>query len=117
MCLFYIISDTWRQCCREKFIHGEKPILQMNVVVKNMGEPAFLTRVTIVVPNVTPIVEIPPICHELSNQNKAENYTLICDIGYPLENNVMVLLRFSLRINPLKNIVHLHNILKVVCSL
>jgi len=78
-------------CCRETFIHGEKPILQMNVELKNVGEPAFLTRATVVLPKVTPIVEIPPICHELSSQNTAENCTLICDIGYPLEKNVMVL--------------------------
>jgi hypothetical protein len=77
--------------CREKFIHGEKPTLQMNVELKNMGEPAFLTRATVVVPKVTPIVEIPSICHELSNQDRAENYTLFCDIGYPLEKNVIVL--------------------------
>jgi hypothetical protein len=63
----------------------------MNVEVKNMGELAFLTRATIVVPKVTPIIEIPPICQELSNQDKAQNSTLICDIGYPLEKNVMVL--------------------------
>ena len=67
----------------------------MNVEVNNMGEPAFLTRATIVIPKVTPIVEIPPICHELSNQDRAENYTLICDIGYPLEINVMVLVTVS----------------------
>lgn len=95
MLILYYIFDTCRVCCREKFIHGENPILKMNVEVKNMGEPAFLTRATVVVPKVTPIVEIPPICHELSNQNREENYTLICDIGYPLEKNVRVLVTVS----------------------
>jgi hypothetical protein len=89
----------------------------MKVEVKNKGEPAFLTRVTVVVPKATPIVEIPPICHELSNQDRAENYTLICDIGYPLEKNVMVLVTVSFRINASKDAINLNHILKVVCSL
>jgi hypothetical protein len=76
----------------------------MKVEMKNMGEPAFLTRATLVFPKVTPIIEIPPICHELLHQGRAENYTLICDIGYPLEKNVMVLFTVSFRINALKGI-------------
>lgn len=95
MLFLYYIFDTCRVRCREKFIHGEKPTLHMNVEVENMGEPAFLTRATVVIPMVTPIVEIPPICHEPPNQNRAENYTLLCDIGYPLEKNVIVLVTIT----------------------
>jgi hypothetical protein len=91
MLIIYYIFDTYRECYREKFIHGEKPTLKMNLEVKNMGEPAFLTRVTVVIPKITPIVEIPPICDELPNQDTADNHTLICDIGYPLKTSVMVL--------------------------
>lgn len=95
MLILYYIFDTCRECCREKFIHGEKPTLQMNVEVKNMGEPAVLTRVTVAVPKVTPIVENPSICQELPNQDRADNHTLICDIGYQLETNVIVLVTVS----------------------
>jgi hypothetical protein len=66
------------------------------VEVKNIGEPAFLTRVNLVIPKVTPIVEIPSICYDLSHQDEKETFTLICEIGYPLEKNVTVLLVSSL---------------------
>jgi hypothetical protein len=63
----------------------------MKVEVKNMGEPAFLTSITLVIPRITPIVEIPSICHDLPNQDTTEIYTLVCEIGYPLEKNVIFL--------------------------
>jgi hypothetical protein len=63
----------------------------MKVEVKNVGEPAFFTRVILVIPRVTPIIEIPSICYDLSNQDRKETYTLICEIGYPLERNVIIL--------------------------
>jgi hypothetical protein len=82
--------------CRETFILGEKPTLDMKVEVENIGEPAFLTRVNLVIPKVTPIVEIPSICYDLSNQDGKETSTLICEIGYPLEKNVIILFVSSL---------------------
>jgi hypothetical protein len=78
-------------CCRETFILGEKPTLSIKVEVENVGEPAFLTRINLVIPKVTPVVEIPSICYELSSQEKKETSTLICEIGYPLEKKVNIL--------------------------
>jgi hypothetical protein len=63
----------------------------MKVEVKNMGEPAFLTRATLVIPRITPVVEIPSICHDLPDQDTTEIHVLVCDIGYPLEKNVIFL--------------------------
>lgn len=67
----------------------------MKVEVKNMGEPAILTSVSLEIPRITPIVEIPSICHDLANQDSKEIYTLVCEIGYPLEKNVIFLKRKS----------------------
>jgi hypothetical protein len=62
----------------------------MKVEVENIGEPAFFTRVNLLIPKVTPIVEIPSICYDLSNQDRRETYALVCEIGYPLEKNVII---------------------------
>jgi hypothetical protein len=63
----------------------------MKVEVENIGEPAFFTRVNLVIPKVTPIVEIPSICYDLPNQDRKETFALVCEIGYPLEKNVIIL--------------------------
>jgi hypothetical protein len=63
----------------------------MKVEVENIGEPAFFTHVNLVIPKVTPIIEIPSICYDLSNQESKETHVLVCDIGYPLEKNVIIL--------------------------
>lgn len=80
----------WQLCCRETFILGEKQTLDIRLEVENIGEPAFFTRVNLMIPKVTPVVEIPSICYDLPNQDRKETYALVCDIGYPLEKNVII---------------------------
>jgi hypothetical protein len=63
----------------------------MKVEVENVGDPAFFTRINLIIPKVTPIVEIPSICYDLSNQDRKETYALVCELGYPLERNVIIL--------------------------
>ncbi|XP_023711534.1 integrin alpha-9 isoform X2 [Cryptotermes secundus] len=81
----------------ETFILGEKQTLGIRLEVENIGEPAFFTRVNLIIPKVTPVVEIPSICYDLSNQDRKETYVLVCDIGYPLEKNYTMDLVMSMK--------------------
>lgn len=75
--------------CREEFVLGEQPTLQMEVEVMNVGEPAFLTRAILSIPRVTPLVRIPPTCQDATDKHTTGTHTLVCDFGNPLERNVM----------------------------
>lgn len=79
--------------------------MKLKVEVKNMGEPAFLTRAILTIPRVTPIVEIPSICHDLPNEDTIKTYTLICEIGYPLEKNVIFLVTTFIMAKEFQNII------------
>jgi hypothetical protein len=64
----------------------------MEMEVLNIGEPAFLSHVALVIPRVTPLVRIPPICHDSTDKHTSETQILVCDIGNPLERNVIAFL-------------------------
>jgi hypothetical protein len=75
---------------RDEFILGEQPTLQMEVEVLNIGEPAFLSRVALGLPRATPLIRIPPTCQDSTDKHTSETQILLCDIGNPLERNVIV---------------------------
>ena len=75
--------------CRNEFVLGEQPTLQMEVEVTNMGEPAFLARTILSIPTVTPLVRIPPTCEDATDKHTTGTQVLFCDFGNPLEKNVM----------------------------
>jgi hypothetical protein len=64
----------------------------MEVEVLNVGEPAFLSHATLGIPRVTPLVRIPPTCHDSTDKHTSETQILVCDIGNPLERNVIIIL-------------------------
>jgi hypothetical protein len=62
----------------------------MEVDVKNIGEPAFLARAVLGIPRVTPLVRIPPNCQDSTEKHTTGAQILVCDIGNPLERNVIL---------------------------
>jgi hypothetical protein len=64
----------------------------MEVEVLKIGEPAFLSRVAVLIPRATPLVRIPPTCHDSTDKHTGESQILVCDIGNPLEKNVIMFL-------------------------
>jgi len=82
-------SELGLQNCRDEFVVGEQPTLQMEVEVINFGEPAFLTRAILSIPTVTPLVRIPPTCQDATDKHTTGTQILLCDFGNPLERNVM----------------------------
>ncbi|KDR08411.1 Integrin alpha-PS3 [Zootermopsis nevadensis] len=82
-----LVADARFIGIKEKFVLGEQTTLQMEVEVQNIGEPAFLARLVLVIPRVTPLVRIPPNCQDSTEKHATEVQTLVCDIGNPLEKN------------------------------
>lgn len=68
LCPFY--SDT--------IVLGTTKKITLQISVINVGEPAFLTQVSISLPNGTPINRLQSTCREVSSSE------ILCDIGNPL---------------------------------
>ncbi|PNF29696.1 hypothetical protein B7P43_G13069, partial [Cryptotermes secundus] len=96
-----LIADARFIGIKNEFILGEQPTLQMEVEVLNIGEPAFLSHVAMAIPRVTPLVRIPPICHDSIDKHTSETQILVCDIGNPLERNYTINLLINTRDVPI----------------
>ncbi|XP_046403022.1 integrin alpha-PS3-like isoform X2 [Ischnura elegans] len=67
---------------------GSTDSVQMKVLVRNSGDPAFLSQTNITFPRVTPLIRIPKNCEELVFLNGTlEMVTLKCEMGNPLAAN------------------------------
>ncbi|XP_046403622.1 integrin alpha-9-like [Ischnura elegans] len=73
------------------YIIGSSPSLQMNVTVKNLGDPAFFSRTDITFSKLLSLIRVPNTCEEISqsqlNESSGER-GLTCDTGNPLRRGV-----------------------------
>ncbi|XP_071441778.1 integrin alpha-PS3-like isoform X2 [Hetaerina americana] len=64
---------------------GSIDTMKMKVVVRNTGDPAFLSQTNITFPSLAPLIRIPKNCKELPFHNgTVEMITLQCEMGNPL---------------------------------
>ncbi|XP_023240623.1 integrin alpha-8-like [Centruroides sculpturatus] len=70
----------------ERFVIGENNILEMEVKAENLGEPAYNSTIFIKLPEDVMMINQAE-CTSTSEDQNAENYTLLCNVGNPLTSD------------------------------
>lgn len=62
---------------------GSKSVLNLEISVENIAEPAYLTNLQIVLPENVYLAETPATCEyrESDNRHSAQNEIIVCRLG------------------------------------
>ncbi|KAG8233201.1 hypothetical protein J437_LFUL008964 [Ladona fulva] len=67
------------------YVIGSSDSIQLKVLLKNTGDPAFLSYTNITFPSVIPLIRVPKNCKEISiASNTSDINGLQCEMGNPL---------------------------------
>ncbi|XP_017769852.1 PREDICTED: integrin alpha-6-like [Nicrophorus vespilloides] len=88
-CISNLQFDVFFKGLSENYVIGSQKYVELVVRVKNLGEKAYITGLTIDLPSYLPLKYTPTICNE-------QNSSVYCSIGNPALNEVK---EFSLELN------------------